>query len=591
MKHNTELSIKPMTVSQIFNLYISKKLVVNRQYQRKLCWTIEEKRNFIDTISHGYPVPLFLLAVDKDGNYEIIDGMQRLDAICSLIEQKYELKDGYFNLKTMPDTISLLEKKKIKQKNAGHPGILDSEVCRNIANYPLPVSMFSLENDEIEEVFKRINSTGRHLSNQELRQVGVNTHFAELVRRLSQRIRGDDSESILKLNDMSKISLSNHRLPYSITINNTFWIRNKIFNSFDLRQSRDEEVIAMILVNMLSDSERPVFNSNILNKYYGYNKNPLADDIPEEVNKIQVSIDRIGLEKVIEHFERVLSCIDEMLAASKSSFRDIIKAPKGISDIGIQFEMVFLTIHRLMVLESKNKYDAYGLYKSLKSYSQLANKIPKNQMESTYKSIYGIIESNFEATAISDPAIDDWTRQTVTIINKSRTEQTLYDFKIGFYNLQTKTFSIDNLNKILKTLTAINNVSPNKKGYVIVGIADCEKDAKKYTDTFDLDSFMLEGDFPVIGIDHEVKMSGCSVDVYTKKIKEKIKNSKLIEEDYKKHILENMRTPLLYGRQLIVFETDFDEPVQYDSKYYEREFTDVVEIPTSEIRKLFKKFK
>ncbi len=491
----------------------------------------------------------------------------------------------------MPDTISLLEKKKIKQKNAGHPGILDSEVCRNIANYPLPVSMFSLENDEIEEVFKRINSTGRHLSNQELRQVGVNTHFAELVRRLSQRIRGDDSESILKLNDMSKISLSNHRLPYSITINNTFWIRNKIFNSFDLRQSRDEEVIAMILVNMLSDSERPVFNSNILNKYYGYNKNPLADDIPEEVNKIQVSIDRIGLEKVIEHFERVLSCIDEMLAASKSSFRDIIKAPKGISDIGIQFEMVFLTIHRLMVLESKNKYDAYGLYKSLKSYSQLANKIPKNQMESTYKSIYGIIESNFEATAISDPAIDDWTRQTVTIINKSRTEQTLYDFKIGFYNLQTKTFSIDNLNKILKTLTAINNVSPNKKGYVIVGIADCEKDAKKYTDTFDLDSFMLEGDFPVIGIDHEVNMSGCSVDVYTKKIKEKIKNSKLIEEDYKKHILENMRTPLLYGRQLIVFETDFDEPVQYDSKYYEREFTDVVEIPTSEIRKLFKKFK
>ena len=352
--------------------------------------------------------------------------------------------------------------------------------------------MFSLENDEIEEVFKRINSTGRHLSNQELRQVGVNTHFAELVRRLSQRIRGDDSESILKLNDMSKISLSNHRLPYSITINNTFWIRNKIFNSFDLRQSRDEEVIAMILVNMLSNSERPVFNSNILNKYYGYNKNPLADDIPEEVNKIQVSIDRIGLEKVIEHFERVLSCIDEMLAVSKSSFRDIIKAPKGISDIGIQFEMVFLTIHRLMVLESKNKYDAYGLYKSLKSYSQLANKIPKNQMESTYKSIYGIIESNFEATAISDPAIDDWTRQTVTIINKSRTEQTSYDFKIGFYNLQTKTFSIDNLNKILKTLTAINNVSPNKKGYVIVGIADCEKDAKKYTETFDLDSFMLE---------------------------------------------------------------------------------------------------
>ena len=42
-----ELSIKSMTISQIFTLYNDNKLVVNRRYQRKLCWSIEEKRNFI----------------------------------------------------------------------------------------------------------------------------------------------------------------------------------------------------------------------------------------------------------------------------------------------------------------------------------------------------------------------------------------------------------------------------------------------------------------------------------------------------------------------------------------------------------------
>lgn len=588
---STELSIKPMTISQIFNLYMSKKLVVNRQYQRKLCWTIEEKRNFIDTISHGYPVPLFLFAIDSEGNYEIIDGMQRLDAICSFIEQKYELKDGYFNLKTMPDTIALLDKGTLKQKEAGVPGILDAEICRNIANYPLPVSMFSLENDEIEEVFKRINSTGRHLSNQELRQVGVNTSFAKLVRILSQRIRGDDSEPVLKLNDMSKISLSNHRLPYSITISNTFWIRNNIFQSFDLRQSRDEEVIAMILVNMLSDSQKFLFNSNILNKYYGYNKNPLAEDIPEEINRIQVSIDRFGEEKILQEFERALSCIDEMIEVSKKNFREIIGASKGLSDIGIQFEMVFLTIYRLIIREKKNKYNAYGLYKSLSSASQISSRIPKNQMVSTYKSIYGIIESNFEKDDSLDPAVDDWTRQTVNIINKSRTEQVLYDFKVGLFDIESKKFNDNTFNKILKTLTAINNVGPNKKGYVIVGIADSVEDAKKYTETFKLDSFMLEGDFPVVGIDHEAELSGYSVDIYTKNIKEKIKNSKYLEEDYKKHLLENMRTPLLYDRQLIVFETNFNDPIQYNNSYYERRFTDVEEVPSNEIRGLFAKFK
>ena len=591
MTINTELSIKPMTITQIFNLYMSKKLVVNRQYQRKLCWTIEEKRNFIDTISHGYPVPLFLFAVDSDGNYEIIDGMQRLDAICSFIEQKYELKDGYFNLKTMPDTIALLENGLINQKGSGSAGILDAEVCRNIANYPLPVSMFSLEDDEVEEVFKRINSTGRHLSNQELRQVGVNTSFARLVRTLSQRIRGDDSEPILKLNDMSKISLSNHRLPYSIAISNTFWIRNKIFTSFNLRQSRDEEVIAMIVVNMLSDSKKFLFNSNVLNKYYGYDKNPLAADIPEEVNRIQICIDRVGEERVIQQFERVLSCIEDMIIHSNSNFRDIIGASSNLSDIGIQFEMIFLTIYRLMFIEGKNRCDIDGLFKSLNSYSQIGNRISKNQVISTYKSIYGVIESNFEKDDLVDPATDDWTRQTTNIIQKSRTEQTLYDFKIGFFDLESKKFNKNIFNKVLKTLTAINNVGPNKKGYVIIGVADKEEDAEKYTETVNLDYFRLEGHFPVVGIDHEANLSGETIDIYTKNIKERIKHSKYLEDDYKIHLLENIRTPLLYDRQLIVLETNFNEPVQYDNAYYEREFTDVKQVPASETRRLFSKFR
>jgi hypothetical protein len=132
-----ELSIKSMTITQIYSLYRTKKLKVNRRYQRKLCWTIEEKRNFIDTISSGFPVPLFLFAVDEDGNYEIIDGMQRLDAICTLIDQKYSLKDGFFNLRTMPDTLDLLESGELNQESR----VLSPSVCKDIANYILPVSV------------------------------------------------------------------------------------------------------------------------------------------------------------------------------------------------------------------------------------------------------------------------------------------------------------------------------------------------------------------------------------------------------------------------------------------------------------------
>lgn len=214
-----ELSIKAMTISQIYSLYCSDKLIVNRRYQRKLCWTIEEKRNFLDTIERGFPVPMFLLATNENGQYEIIDGMQRLDAICSFISQRYQLKSGFFNLESMPDTIEMKRNEVLTQKNP----CIDATVCKDIANYPLPVSVFpAATRDDIEEVFKRINSTGKHLALQELRQVGVDTPFSNIVRELSAEIRGDISDDVLLLKNMSNISISNYRLPYSIFVDSIF---------------------------------------------------------------------------------------------------------------------------------------------------------------------------------------------------------------------------------------------------------------------------------------------------------------------------------------------------------------------------------
>lgn len=51
--NGNEPLIKSYSISQMYSLYCSNKLIVNRRYQRKLCWTIEEKRNFIDTIMNN----------------------------------------------------------------------------------------------------------------------------------------------------------------------------------------------------------------------------------------------------------------------------------------------------------------------------------------------------------------------------------------------------------------------------------------------------------------------------------------------------------------------------------------------------------
>lgn len=92
---NSELTIRGESIQRIYEFFISKKLIVNRRYQRKLVWSIEEKQAFIDSITKGFPIPLILFAEkqeNSDKRFEIIDGMQRLDAITSFINGEFTLK-------------------------------------------------------------------------------------------------------------------------------------------------------------------------------------------------------------------------------------------------------------------------------------------------------------------------------------------------------------------------------------------------------------------------------------------------------------------------------------------------------------------
>ena len=62
MDINNNLQVQSLTIETMYNYYKSNKLIVNRRYQRKLVWTVEEKEAFIDSISINYPVPIFLVA-------------------------------------------------------------------------------------------------------------------------------------------------------------------------------------------------------------------------------------------------------------------------------------------------------------------------------------------------------------------------------------------------------------------------------------------------------------------------------------------------------------------------------------------------
>jgi hypothetical protein len=100
-----ELTPQSTSIQSIYSWCREDRLYVNRRYQRKLVWTLEEKQKLVDSILRKFPIPAILLAekTDKPNSYEIIDGLQRLHAIVSFIEMSFPTTDGqYFNLEYFP---------------------------------------------------------------------------------------------------------------------------------------------------------------------------------------------------------------------------------------------------------------------------------------------------------------------------------------------------------------------------------------------------------------------------------------------------------------------------------------------------------
>ena len=124
---------------------------MNRRYQRKLVWSIEEKASFIDSIIKSYPVPLILLAESNDDSgriFEIIDGMQRINAVTAFVENEFAVNGAYFNLETMAETKLQKDSGQLVQKEP----MLDRKICAEFVSYVFPMSTYKGASEELMQM-------------------------------------------------------------------------------------------------------------------------------------------------------------------------------------------------------------------------------------------------------------------------------------------------------------------------------------------------------------------------------------------------------------------------------------------------------
>ncbi len=122
----------------------SNKLDIRPPYQREFIYKDKQRNAVIDTIKKKFPLNTIYWAVREDGNFEVIDGQQRIISICQYV-------NGDFSI----DGLAFHNLTKDKQDS--------------ILNYPLSVYFCSGSDSEKLEWFETINIAGEKLTNQELR--------------------------------------------------------------------------------------------------------------------------------------------------------------------------------------------------------------------------------------------------------------------------------------------------------------------------------------------------------------------------------------------------------------------------------------
>jgi hypothetical protein len=566
----SELASQPTTIQSVYSWYRGGKLYVNRRYQRKLVWTLLEKKRLIESILKKYPIPAILIAErpGEPGTYEIIDGLQRLHAITSFIETSFSTTDEkYFDVSRFP-TASSYSSEGLFEITPTNELLGPAEVSI-LLDYTLGLSvMRSSTDEEIDDVFGRINTYGHRLSDQERRQAGVRNEFSELVRSIACTLRGDASENILLLSDMPSISidLPKSKHGYEVRAEDVFWVSQGILRSTDLRDSMDEQCIADISACILGG--QLIERSKVaLDKIY--------DSSTDEFSRIQAALEVYGPTKFAEEFKY---CIDQILAMcsrdNPSKLRAIIFAEGTTNAFPSVFAAIFIAFHELIVGEQQMVSDFPGLRSALTNLDGRINTgrqgASSAERRRNVDSIKGLIRTCFIRADIGKQIYGNHaTTDIESIIRRSEIELADYELKQGVLSLDiSRNIDKSAVEKIIRTLCAIANNGPGRSGKIILGVTDKDADANRIRDLDGVEPKRV-GKRYVVGISREASQLSLNMAEYVSKWRDWIKHSQL-SSPLREGVLSSIDFNDYFGYGLLVLTIPPQSELSYvgDSVYW-----------------------
>jgi len=249
------------------------------EYQRQFRWPEENQSKFIESVFLGIPIPSLFMAANRDGTWELIDGVQRLNSLIHFIAEKEQLvKFG------QKENLTLKGLDILSEFNGKSFSNIPQSLRLKFTLRPLKITTLSDKSDlKVRfDLFERLNTGGIKLTDQEIRACVFRGEFNEFLSSLSN---SDDFNHVINLPKSNESDGTRAELVL------------KFFAYFYDRQNFVHSVVGFLNNYMENSSQK--FNYSSSRNLFEKTFNELRTELPNGIKRGNRNITPINLYEAI----------------------------------------------------------------------------------------------------------------------------------------------------------------------------------------------------------------------------------------------------------------------------------------------------
>jgi Protein of unknown function DUF262 len=191
-----EYQLTTWPIRKLIKEYEAKHINLNPPYQRNPIWNLKAQQKLIDSVLTNKPIPNFFLHKKGPGEFDIIDGQQRVRSI--LAYSNNLLADEHNQ--TFQDRIDASSNRQ--------------QARSQFLDYPLTVTIVTKlgDNESVEDYYALLNKSGLRLNRPELKKADYfTTNFLKLLQELVEEERLKNLKlftpsNVARMNDLDFVS-------------------------------------------------------------------------------------------------------------------------------------------------------------------------------------------------------------------------------------------------------------------------------------------------------------------------------------------------------------------------------------------------